>query len=322
MHAIVAQSFGDPSVLKWVEQPDPQPEAGKVAIRVSLTGVNFADVMARQGKYHSGTKPPFIPGFDCVGTIVGLGEGVTGLKVGQRVCAFPAGTYAEIVIASAQRTYPIGDDVSDEIAASVLMLVTAYNCLTLAARITSGESILIHSAAGGVGLVAVQMAKKLGASRIIATASTDEKLALAKQAGADTLINYTKDDAGKSVLAATDGRGVDVILDAVAGDVFDNSLQALATFGRYVIYGIASGKPGTVQTNYLHPENRAVVGYSTGNYLRVNPEAMRPGVNASLKMAADGINITVGARYPLAKAADAHELVESRRSHGKVILQP
>lgn len=324
MHAVVAQSLGDASVLQWVETPEPKAEFGKVVISVGLTGVNFADIMARRGSYHSGRKTPFIPGLDCVGTIVAIGDGVQGLRVGQRVCAFPeGGTYAETVLASAVRTYPLDSSISDEAAASALMLVTAYNCLTLAGRVAPGESVLVHAAAGGVGSIAVQMARKLGAGKIFATAGSEEKLAIARQAGADVAVNYTKEDVCKAILAATDGRGVDVILDSVAGDVFNNSLQALATFGRHVIYGIASGKPGTALTNVLHPENRAVVGYSTGNYLKNKPEALRPGVEASLKMVAEkAVNVLVGARYPLKDAADAHRYVEERKSRGKVILVP
>lgn len=324
MHAVFAQSLGDASVLQWVETTAPKPEPGKVVINVGLTGVNFADIMARRGTYHSGRKPPFIPGLDCVGTIAAIGDGVDGLRIGQRVCAFPeGGTYAETVIASAVRTYPIDSSIPDEAAASALMLVTAYNCLTLAGRLAPGDSVLVHAAAGGVGSIAVQMARKLGAGRIFATAGNQEKLALARQAGADVAIDYTKEDVGQTVLAATDGRGVDLILDSVAGDIFNNSLLALATFGRHVIYGIASGKPGTALTNFLHPENRAVVGYSTGNYLKNKPEALRPGVEASLKMVAEkAVNVMVGARYPLKDAADAHRYVEERKSRGKVILEP
>src|SRR6185312_12730052 len=221
MHAIEVAELGDASVLTWVEKPDPVPGAGEVAIRVSYTGVNFADIQARRGSYHGGEKPPFIPGLDCAGTITAAGSGVADLRVGQRVAAFPfGGSYAEIVIAKAELCYALPDAVSDQAAATILMLVTAYNTITLAGRFKKGEAILVHAAAGGVGSTAVQIARVLGAGKIFATAGDGEKVAIAKKAGADIAIDYNKEDFAERVKAETDGKGVDVVLDSVAGDVF------------------------------------------------------------------------------------------------------
>jgi NADPH:quinone reductase len=322
MHAVEVGAYGDPSVLEWRTRDEPAPGPGEVAIRVALTGVNFADVQARRGAYHGGQPPPFVPGLDCVGTIVALGEGVDGLRVGQRVAAFPPnGSYAEVVVAPTTTTYPLDAAISDDDAASLLMLVTAYNVLTLAGRLAPGESVLVHAAAGGVGSTAVQIARALGAGTIFATAGSEAKCAIARDAGADFAIDYRHEDFARRVLDATDGRGVDIILDSVAGDVFQSGLTALAPFGRLVAFGNASGTPGTVRTNELHPTNRAVIGYSSGSYRKLRPEALRPATEASLRLVAeDKVHVIVGARFPLRDAAGAHRLVESRTGHGKVLL--
>ncbi|HEV3088715.1 MAG TPA: zinc-binding dehydrogenase [Candidatus Elarobacter sp.] len=316
------RSYGDPSVLEWRERDEPVPGRGEVAIRVTQTGVNFADVQARRGAYHGGQTPPFVPGLDCTGTIVALGEGVEGLRVGQRVAAFPPnGSYAEVVVVPATTTYALDQRISDDDAASLLMLVTGYNILTFAGRLAQGESVLVHAAAGGVGSTAVQIARALGAGTIFATVGSEAKRAVARDAGADVVIDYQSEDFARAVLDATNGRGVDLILDSVAGEVFNAGLTALAPFGRIVAFGMASGTPGTVKTNELHPSNRAVIGYSSGSYRKLRPEALRPAAEASLRLVAEGkVHVVVGARFPLREAADAHRLVESRAGHGKVLL--
>ena len=183
------------------------------------------------------------------------------LRAGQRVAAFPDdGGYAEIAVARPVLTYPLPDGVPDEAGASLTMLVTAYNLLATVAQVQPGEAVLIHSAAGGVGTIAVQMAKALGAGAVIAVAGGAEKVALAHDLGADVTVDHTREDVADRVRAATNDRGVDVVLDAVGGDTFDATLPLLAEFGRYCIYGQASGEPGTAKTNVLHGGNRAVLG--------------------------------------------------------------
>jgi NADPH2:quinone reductase len=322
MHAVEVRSLGDPSVLEWRARDEPVPGPGEVAIRVTQTGVNFADVLARRGAYHGGQQPPFVPGLDCTGTVAALGDGVDALRVGQRVAAFPPnGSYAEVVVAPAATTYALDAAVSDDDAAALLMLVTAYNVLTLAGRLAPGESVLVHAGAGGVGTTAIQIARALGAGTIFATAGSDAKCAVARDAGADVAIDYQREDFAARVLDATGGRGVDLILDSVAGDVFTAGLTALAPFGRIVAFGNASGTPGTVRTNELHASNRAVIGYSSGSYRKLRRHALRPAAEASLQLVADGkVHMVIGARFALRDAADAHRLVESRASHGKVLL--
>src|ERR1700738_2028444 len=200
MHAIVVERFGDPSVLEWREVPDPVPGPGELAIRGTATGVDFADIMRRKGG-SPGAPPPFTPGLDCVGTVVAVGEGVHEFRVGQRVAAFPdSGSYAEIVLARPVLTYPVPDGVPDEAAASLTVLVTAYNVLVSKAGLQRGESVGVTSGAGAVGLTAIQMARALAAGRIIATAGGAEKAKLARETGADAAIDHTSvDDLGAAV---------------------------------------------------------------------------------------------------------------------------
>ena len=321
IHAIVVENFGDPSVLQWREVPDPKPGPGEVTIRVTTTGVNFADIMRRRGGYR-GAPPPFTPGLDCTGKIEAVGAGVTDLKPGQRVCAFPVdGGYAEVVRAKAVLTYPLDDDVPEEAAASLTVVVTAYNILTFAAKAQRSESVLVHAAAGGVGSTAVQIAKALGL-RVLAVAGGPEKVAFAKQLGADAAFDHNGDFAG-DVKNATGEHGVDVVLDSIAGETFAKTLPLLAEFGRYVIYGMASGTPGDAKTNVFHTGDRSLLGYSTGHYRDARPEVLRPTVVAAYRFVKDNkIRIIVGARYTLREAAKAQEHVESRTSTGKVLLTP
>jgi NADPH:quinone reductase len=323
MRAIVVERFGDASVLQWKEQPDPTPGPGELTIRVTASGVNFADIQRRRGGYRGG-PPPFTPGLDCAGTIAAIGPGVEGFTVGQRVATFPeSGGYTEIAVARPVLTYALPDSVADEDGASVTMLVTAYNLLTMAGKLQRGESVLIHAAAGGVGSLAVQMARELGAGMIIATAGGAEKTKLARAYGADVAIDYRSEPIADKVLAATNGRGVDIVLDAVAGETTAQSLPVLAECGRYCIYGMASGHPGQFPSNVLHTGNRAAVGYTTGGYRATRPEVLRPGVDAAFALVAQGkVKVHVGARYALRDAAEAHRFVESRASHGKVVLTP
>jgi NADPH2:quinone reductase len=203
------------------------------------------------------------------------------------------------------------------------VLVTAYNILAMAARLQPGETVLITSGAGGVGCTAIQMARALGAGRIIATAGGPDKAQIAREAGADVAIDHTAGDLAAAIRAANGGGGVDVILDAVAGDTFAQIFPTLATMGRYVIYGMASGQPGTVTTDVLHTGNRAVIGYTSGGYRAERPELLRPGVEAAFRLVADGkVTLRVGARYALRDAAEAQRFVESRESTGKVLLVP
>ena len=325
MKAVVVTSFGGPEVLQYQDWPEPEIGPGQVLIRVAATSVNFADVMARRGRYHGGQQPPFVPGLDVAGTIEAVGAGVTDLQVGQRVAAFPAsGAYAERVPADPLLVFPLPDNVDFETAAAFPTIgVTAYNLLRAVGRLEPGETVLVHAAAGGVGTTAVQMAKHLGAGRIVGTVGDDAKAGLVRDLGADVVVNYRREDFAQRVRELTDGVGADVILDSVAGPVFEANMSCLAPFGRLVVFGQASGETGVARTSEFYPLNRSVLGYSTGGYRRLRPAGLRPAGEAVLRLLADGaIHFVVGRRYPLAEAAAAQEFVESRQSTGKVLLLP
>jgi NADPH2:quinone reductase len=323
MHAIVVEQTGGPEVLTWQERPEPRPGPGELTIRVTASGVNFADIQRRRGGYRGG-PPPFVPGLDCVGTVLALGAGVTEFRVGERVAAFPEdGGYTEIARAKTVLTYALPDGVSDEAASASTMLVTAYNLLTMVVRLQRGESVAISAAAGGVGTIAIQMARALGAGTIVAVAGGAEKVTVAREAGADVTIDHRADDVPARVKSAVGEAGVDVVLDSVAGPMFAALFPVLAPFGRYAVYGMASGEPGRVASNDLHMANRAVLGYSTGGYRAARPAALRPGMQAAFDLVARGaVKVLVGASYPLREAAEAQRFVESRASHGKVLLIP
>ena len=322
MRAIVLDQFGPASVMALREVDTPRPGPRQVAIKVSKTGVNFADIQLRRGGYSRGGKPPFTPGLDCVGTVIEAGAEVSELRVGQRVAAFPdGGSYADIVLAQPALTYPLPDAVSDDEASALTMLVTAFNIITMAGRMVRGETVLVHAGAGGVGAIAIQLAKRLGAGTVIATVGSASKLAFAKAQGADIVINYRDQEIGASLHSATGGKGVDLILDSVVGPVFEGSFEALAPFGRYVVYGAASGEPASALTSALHQTNRAIIGYSTGSYRRLRPEALRPSVTAILALVAqDEVAVPIGGRFALESVVQAHEFVESRASMGKIVI--
>ncbi len=325
MRAVVVTEAGGPEVLRVEERPEPTPGPGQVAVRVAATSVNFADVMARKGRYHGAPPPPFIPGLDLAGTVTALGEGVRGLTAGQRVAVFPSGgSYAEAVLADPLLVYPLPDAVDFETAAAFPTIgVTAYNLLQTVGRLQTGETVLIHAAGGGVGTTAVQIARLLGAGRIIGTVGDDAKAGLVRDLGADVAINYRREDFAARVRELTGDAGADVILDSVGGEVTAGSLRCLAPFGRLVAFGQASGEHGQVRTGDLYPLNKAVLGYSTGGYRRLRPAALRPAAEAVLAWLAEGqLRMVVTERLPLAEAATAHRRIESRATTGKILLLP
>jgi NADPH2:quinone reductase len=322
MHAIVVEHTGGPEQLLWVERPEPVPGPGQIAVRIALTSVNFADIQARRGA--GVTKTPFTPGLDGMGTVVAIGSGVTRVKPGDRVSVNPDdGSYAEVVLAREELVFPVSAEISDEAAASVTVLVTAWNMLHMVARVQPDETVLVHAAAGGVGSVLVQMAKAHGVARIFATAGSAEKLEIARGFGADVAIDYTRDDFAQIVSDETKTRGVDVIFDALGGETFAKGLGVLAPFGRHVVYGQSGGGPGALTTDLLHRTNRAVLGYSSGHYRRNRPLKLALAVEKSFELVAAGkVRILEGGRFGLRDCGQAQELVLSRKSTGRVFLTP
>ena len=324
MKAVFVNRYGGPEVLSYQDAPDPTPGSDEVLIRTEIANVNFADIKARRGTDSVTTSLPFILGHEVVGTIEAVGAHVHSLRVGQRVTAvITRGAYAELVAAPAALTFPLPETLASEDAAGLVVLMTAFNVLTLAGRITPGESVLVHAAAGGVGSTAIQFAKRLGAGLVIGTVGSDEKAKLVGDLGADHVINYRREPLAARVLELTGGTGVDLILDSVGGSTFDAGLRCLAPGGRVVIFGHTSGEPGHAPTTVLQEENRAVIGYRGRAYLTRRPEVMVQTAKAVLKRVTDGdIRLVIGARFPLREAAAAHRLVEQRESVGKVLLLP
>lgn len=323
MRAIVAEAHGGPEVLAWRELDAPVPGPGQVRIRTHRTSVNFSDIKARRGGYR-GIEAPFVPGLDASGTVDAIGPDVDGLEVGQAVAAYTVGgSYAELVLAEAAVTYPVPEGVDLAAAAGIGVFITAANVLALAGRLSAGESVLVHAGAGGVGSSAIQIARALGAGRVFATVGSGTKRAVALELGADAVIDYRSEDFADAVLAATDGAGVDVILDSIAGETSETGMRCLAEFGRLVVFGHSQDRPGRFDTKQLHTQNRAVIGYSSRGYRDHRPEQLRSAAEAALGWLADGtLRLWIGAEYPLKEAARAQELVESRRSVGKVLLAP
>lgn len=324
MRAIQVEAFGGPESLVLRELPEPTPGRGQVVIDVATTNVNFADVHTRSGHYRRGETLPFVPGLEAAGTVSAVGEGVTTLQVGQRVAAFAAGgSYAERIVASERLTYPLPDAVSFEAASALTAAITAFNVLRRVGKLATDDVVLIHAAAGGVGLFAVQLAALHGARRVLAAAGDATKRALVLEIGAHDALDSRRDDLADEVLRLTEGAGADLILDSVAGHLTEANLRCLADFGRVVSFGQASGEPGNVTTDLLYRRNLSLLGYSSGHYRKTRPEFLRPAADVVLDHLSTGaLRTFVSATFPLAEAAEAHRLVESRRSHGKVLLVP
>ncbi len=324
MKAILVKKSGGPEVLAYTDIHDPQPAADQVLIRVHNVGVNFADVKARIGAYHIKRTLPFIPGLDVAGTIETVGPEVKALKVGQRVAAFPQdGAYCELALAREVLTFPIPDAISDEAAAAFPIVAgTAYAMLSCIANLQTGEGVLLHSAAGGVGTTALQIAKQLGARPIIATVGSDAKKPLLAELSADAVVNYHTESHVEKTLALTDGRGVDVILNPLGGEMLERDLECLAPFGRLICFGHASGQPASIPTNELHGSCRSVLGFSFGTLRRMRPQEVSGIMKAVIPLLAeDKIRMIIGKQFPLAEAAEAHRFLESRSSTGKILLK-
>ena len=324
MKAIRVDEFGEPEVLKQVEVERPSPDEGEVLIEIKSAGVNYADTMRRRNQYVESQWLPFTPGSEVAGMVAELGDEVEDVNVGDRVVTLlGTGGYAAYAVARARNLIPIPDGMDfDEAAAIPLQGLTAYHVLETSGQLKEGESVLVHAAAGGVGYLAVQMAKLMGASPVIATASTQEKLDLAKDLGADVLIDYTEEDWPERVREATDGDGADVILEMVGGDFLQKNLQCLNTFGRMVVYGAASGDRGSLVPAELMMNNHVVAGFYLPNIM-ARPKLFGPSLEKVLGWISSGeLKLNVGARYPLEQARDAHDALEGRETTGKIVLNP
>jgi NADPH2:quinone reductase len=312
MHGVVFERNGGPEVLDYKDVPDPQPSEGKVLVDVEAVGVNFRDVYEREGRDY-GSKPPAIIGVEGAGAVAGTGERVAWMHVPQ--------SYAERVAADPNLLVGVPKDVSSEVAAAVLLQgITAHYLAHDSYPIQNGDWVIVHAAAGGVGLLLTQIAKMLG-GRVIATTSSEEKARLAREAGADEVIGYggfaqrARDIAGDA--------GVAAVYDGIGKTTFYEGLQALKPFGRMIVYGAASGQPDPLPVALLAKSGSLYVQRPTiATYTRT-PEMLRERARAVFELVKDRkLKVTIGARYPLSDARQAHIDLEARKTSGKILLLP
>jgi NADPH:quinone reductase len=324
MKAMVARRWCEPGELEYADVAEPRPGPGEASIDVRATGCNFPDILMVQGKYQVKPPLPFSPGHEVAGVVREVAPGVTRVRPGQRVLAMLAwGGYAERATAPAEHVFAIPDAMSfEEGAAFGLVYQTAYCALVHRAAVRSGESLLVHGAAGGVGLAAVQLGKTLGA-RVLATAGAEAKLEIARQSGADVLINYRSDDWVERVKAETGGEGADVVYDPVGGDVFDGSTKCIAFEGRLLVIGFAGGRIPSVAANRILLKNIAIVGVHWGLYQRRTSPLIDRWMDALFALYEKGqVRPIVFRTYPLRDAAAALRAISERESYGKVVLVP
>jgi len=315
MRAIQMSEFGGPEVLRVVELPDPRPAPEEVLIRVTRAGVNFADTHTRTNSYVQKATLPLIPGGEVAGTRADTGERVVAL-VG-------SGGYAEYATAPRQLTFPIPDGIDDGTAlAFIVQGTTAWHLYRTAGRVAEGESVVVHAAAGGVGSLAAQLGHRLGAGRVIATASSEEKRSLALRLGADVAVDPAPEGLTERLVEANAGKPADVVFEMSGGDVFVASYRALAPFGRIVAYGIATNEANDVSTGSLLRHSRAVVGFYLFHCLQ-RPGMFTDALADLFARAARGeLEVVVGQTYPLEQAAQAHIDLRARRTTGKLLLDP
>lgn len=317
MQVVMCEAYGGPDCLVVKQVPSPNPGPGEVKIRLHARGVSFTDVLRIAGQYHVKTAPPFIPGGEAAGEVVALGAGVTNVAVGDRVLC--GGGFAEETVQPAGSVIRLPATVGYEAAAAFRSnYMTAYYALQRG-HLQPGETLLVHGAAGGVGLATVDMGKLMGA-RVIATARSAERLEVCRQLGADQTIDYS-DGFREQVLALTGGRGADVIFDPVGGDVFDESMRCIAPFGRILIVGFTGGRPGLAKTNHLLVKDAEVIGFTIGGLSRLDPKWADRNLHALVGwLAAERIRPYHSHALPLAEAAEALRLIIDRQVIGKVLL--
>jgi len=315
VRAIQITEFGGPEVLKVVELPDPVAADGEVLIKVRRAGLNYADTHQRMNSYLSPAQLPLVPGTEVAGVRADTGERVVALT--------GTGGYAELAKAAASMTFPIPDGVDDETALAIVVQgLTAWHLYKTAGRVVDPDTVVVHAAAGGVGSMAVQLGKALGAGRVIATASSEEKRRLALELGADAATDAAVEGMADRLIESNDGNRVDVVFEMSGGEVFDQSMKALGIFGRMVVYGMASGTPNQVVPSALMLRSQTVTGFWLVHCLG-NPRMVDEPIADLFARAGRGeLRAVVGGTYPLGEAAQAHIDMQARRTSGKLLLDP
>ena len=322
MKAIRFHRHGGPEVLSYEDLPDPVPAAGQVIVEIDAIGLNYIDTYHREGLYP--VDLPCTPGMEAAGTVAAVGTGVTLFNPGDRVAyAGVMGSYAELAAVTAERLVPLPDEVDSEMgAAAMLQGMTAHYLAHSTFPLGEGHTALVHAAAGGVGLLLVQMARRAGA-RVIGTVSTEEKEQLARQAGADEIIRYTEQDFAEEVMRLTADRGVDVVYDSVARSTFEKGLNVLRPRGYMVLFGQSSGPLEPIDPAILNTKGSLFLTRpSLVHYVQSRQELLARS-RAVLDWIGRGeLDLRIGHRFELAAAADAHRALQGRKTSGKVLLLP
>jgi putative PIG3 family NAD(P)H quinone oxidoreductase len=324
MHAVVISEPGGPEVLQWTEVPDPRPGPGEVLVEVAAAGVNRADLMQRQGFYPPPPGAPPYPGLECSGTVAALGDGVTGWRVGEQVCALlSGGGYAEQVAVPAGQLLPVPKSSTlVEAAAFPETACTVYSNVFLTAGLTAGETLLVHGGGSGIGTMAIQLAKQAGA-RVAVTAGSQEKLDVCRALGADITINYREEDFVDSLMAATDGHGADVILDIIGAAYLARNIAALAPDGRIANIGMQQGRRAELDFGALMAKRGAISSTS----LRARPKEQKASIVAAVTehvwpvVGAGLIRPVIDTELPMHQAAQAHRIMADSAHTGKILLR-
>lgn len=322
MKAIRVEQVGGPEVMKLVDVPAPQTKASEAVVRVNVAGVNSIDAQFRDGRLR--TPLPFIPGQEGAGVVTEVGPQVKALKAGDRVAwSGTLGSYAEYVAAPEEHLVPVPSLISDEQATAAMVHgLTAHYLVNDAHKLKAGETALVHAAAGGVGLLVVQLAHAIGA-RVIGTASSEEKAQLAREAGADEAIVFTRQDFEREVQQLTDGRGVDVVYDGVGRATFEKNLNVMRLRGMLVLYGMSSGAVPPVDPAKLSEKGSLYMARTTLAHFTATREELLARTSALFTLIADGkLHLRIAKKYPLADAAEAHRDLEGRHLAGKLLLVP
>lgn len=322
MRALLCEAHGPPETLVLRDVPTPQPGPGEVRLRVKAASVNFPDSLIIQNLYQTKPPLPFSPGSEAAGVVDAVGEGVA-LRVGDRVAAMTTwGAFAEDVVVHASRCFVLPDAMPFDVASGFTMVYgTALHALAQRGRLQPGETLLVLGAAGGVGLAAVEIGKRMGA-RVIAAASSPEKLALARAHGADDLIDYAATDLKSALRELTSGRGVDVVFDPVGGALADPAFRAMAWDGRYLVVGFAAGDIPALPLNLPLVKGAAIIGVFWGAFLTKEPEANAANIARLYEWYAQGaLRPEISHRFPLEDAAAAIRWVMDRKAMGKVVVE-
>lgn len=324
MKAIVCKAWGMPDSLVVEELPELIAAPGHVVLDVKAAGVNFPDVLIIQGKYQFKPELPFTPGSEVAGVIREIGAGVSGFQVGDQVIAFASiGGFAQQLAVPAQALMPMPPGMDFDTAAAITLTYgTSYHAVVDRAALKSGETMLVLGAAGGVGLAAIEIGKALGA-RVIAAASSDEKLAVCREHGADAVINYSKEDLREAIKAATGGKGPDVIYDPVGGEYSEPAFRSIGWRGRYLVVGFANGEIPKLPLNLTLLKGASLVGVFWGEYVKREPKAHLAATRQLLTWLAEGkIKPRVSGRYSLENTAQALNDMAARKVTGKVVIVP